>query len=325
MTLRRGFDSHLTLQKLEVFCVVADLLSVTRAAQHLYITQPVVTAHIRSLEDKLGARLIRREGRGIALTVEGLRVLKWARDVVTRTRELERELGGSISNAPGQAVVSSSMSVGTYLLPGMICDFQLSHPDGKVELSISNPLIALESLRAGACDFAVTIVSPDQNLDGFAVYPLWTEPLLLVSSPTSRLVGNEAQREQISHLPFISTTSSPVMQQLEDGQLRANGIGSRRVVMALGHPEAQMEAVRRDVGVCFFLESSARADLARGALRVVKTPGFELRIALYMVHRKDKEFSQYQLELKQHIESARPMGVTAFEDRERTPPTESPD
>lgn len=308
----RGFDSHLTLQKLEVFCVVADLQSVTRAAEYLYITQPVVTAHIRGLEDKLGAKLIRREGRGIVLTPEGLRVLKWARDVVTRTRELERELGGSTPNGPGRAVVSASMSVGSYLLPGMICDFQLSHPEGLVHLWISNPMVALEAVRAGACDFAVLIVAPEQNLEGLVVQPLWNEPLLLVSALKSQWVQEEAQREQISQLPFISTTNSFVMQQLEEGQLRANGIASRRVVMALGHPEAQKEAVRRDAGVCFLLNSSVQPDLARGELRQVKTPGVELSIPIYVVHRKDKEFSQFQLELKQHFELARPTGVTPF-------------
>lgn len=308
----RGFDTHLTLQKLEVFCVVADLQSVTRAAEHLYITQPVVTAHIRSLEDKLGATLVRREGRGIALTAEGQRVLKWARDIVTRTRELERELGGSSPDAPGRMVLSSSMSVGSYLLPGLLADFHLKHPDSLVQQFVANALSALDSLRTGACDMAVVIVSPEQNLDDFVVQPLWNESLLLVSANNSQWAGDVIKREQLSQLPFIITTNSFVMQQIEEGQLRASGVASRRVVMALGHPEAQKEAVRRDIGVCFLLRSSVQADLARGELRVVQTPGFEMAIPIYLVHRKDKEFSPFQLALKRHIESSRPEGVTPF-------------
>ena len=308
----RGFDSHLTLQKLEVFCVVADLQSVTRAAEYLYITQPVVSAHIRGLEEKLGVKLIRREGRGIVLTQEGLRVLKWAREIVTRTRELERELGGSTPGGPGRAIVSASMSVGSYLLPAVLCDFQLSHPEGFVQLWISNPMVALEAVRDGACDFAVLILAPEQNLEGLVGQPLWKEPLLLISAVNSQWVQHEAQRDQISQLPFISTTNSFVMQQLEEGQLRANGIASRRVVMALGHPEAQKEAVRRDAGVCFLLNSSVQAELARGELRQVKTPGLDLSIPIYVVHRKDKEFSQFQMELKQLLERTRPAGVMLF-------------
>ena len=83
--------------------------------------------------------------------------------------------------------------------------------------------------------------------------------------------------------------------------------------MALGHPEAQKEAVRRDAGVCFMLRSSVQADLARAELRQVKTPGMELSIPIYLVHRKDKEFSPFQIELKQHIESASPAGMALFQ------------
>jgi DNA-binding transcriptional LysR family regulator len=308
----RGFDSHLTLQKLEVFCVVADLQSVTRAADYLCISQPVVTSHIRSLEEKLGARLIRREGRGIALTATGQRVLKWASETVTRTRELERELGGATDIGPGKVVVAASMSAGSYQLPGLVCDFQQRHPEGLIQLAISNPHVALEATRTGACDFAVVIIAPTQNLDGLNARPLWNEPLLLVSAPDSQWVQERVEREHISALPFISTSNSTVMQQLEEGQLRANGISSRRIVLELGHPEAQKEAVRRDVGVCFFLQSSVQQDFQRGELRSVTTPGLAMSIPLYVVHRKDKEFSEFQQALKTFIEAARPAGVTAF-------------
>jgi DNA-binding transcriptional LysR family regulator len=315
----RGFDSHLTLQKMEVFCVVADLQSVTRAADFLCISQPVVTAHIRSLEAKLGARLIRREGRGITLTSTGHRVLKWAQETVTRTRELERDLGGATDIGPGKAVVAASMSAGSYQVPGIVCDFQAAHPDGLVQVAISNPQVALEATRAGACDFAVTIIAPTQNLDGLTAQPLWIEPLWLVSAPASRWVGDSMDREAVADVPFVSTSNSTVMQQLEEGQLRANGVPSRRIVLELGHPEAQKEAVRRDVGVCFFLRSSVAQDVRRGELRVVKTPGLALAIPLYVVYRKDKAFSPYQLALRHYVEAARPAGVTPF-DRAVHPP-----
>lgn len=302
----RGHNAHITIQKLEVFCSVAEFRSVTRAADYLCITQPVVTSHIRSLESKLGAKLIRREGRGIVLTTTGLRVLDWAQDIVRRTHELEREIGGSTPTGTDKIVVSASMSVGTYQLPDLICDFQAKHSDGQVELSISNPKIALEDTRTGECDIAVVILSPEQRIDGLVVQPLWNEPLLLVSALESKWVGNTASREQISKLPFISTTSGRVMKHLEESLLRAHGIASRNVVLALGHPEAQKKAVLRDFGVCLLFHSAVADELARGTLRSVKTIGVDITVPIYGVHRKDKNFSQFQLKFKKHLESANP-------------------
>lgn len=307
----RGFDSQLTLQKLEIFCLVVELQSVTRAASQLCVSQPVVTAHIRSLEQRLGVRLFKRDGRSIALTDAGGRVLKWAQGVITRTRELERELSGSLPEDPGQALVAASMSAGSYLLPPVICDFHDRHPEGRVRVTISTPQVALDSVRAGGADFAVVMILPNENMDGLVVQPLWNEPLLLVSSPGSRWVGDSAQRDELQHVPFISTYSS-VMKQLEEGQVRANGIASRRVVMELSHPEAQKEAVRRDVGIGFFLQSSVRRELDSGELRHVLLPGLSLSIPLYMVRRKDKELSLFQQALYRYIEVACPSGVSLF-------------
>lgn len=307
----RGFDAQLTLQKLEVFCTVAELQSVTRAAAQLCISQPVVTAHVRNLEQRLGVPLLKRDGRGIVLTEAGGRVLKWAQGVVTRTRELERELAGALAEGPGQALVAASMSAGSYLLPGVVCDFHALHPDGRVQISISTPQEALQAVRAGGADFAVSMILPEQNMDGLVVQSLWNEALLLMSAPDSRWIGATAQRGELQQAPFISTYSK-VMRQLEEGQVRANGIAPRRIVMELGHPAAQMEAVRRDVGICFFLQSSVQREIDRGELRHVLTPDVHMSIPLYLVRRKDKELSPFQRKLYRHIEAARPLGVQAF-------------
>lgn len=307
----RGFEAQLTFQKLEVFCTVAELHSMTRAAAQLCISQPVVTAHIRSLEQRLGVTLFKRDGRGIVLTEGGSRVLKWAQGVVTRTRELERELAGSLAEGPEQALVAASMSAGSYLLPGVVCDFRELHPDGLVQILISTPQEALQAVRAGGADFAVVMMLPEQNIDGLIVQPLWDETLLLMSAPDSRWIGATARRDELQFVPFISTYSK-VMRQLEEGQVRSNGIAPRRIVMELGHPAAQMEAVRRDVGVCFFLQSSVQREVDRGELRRVHTPDVDMSIPLYLVRRKDKELSPFQRELYRHMEAASPPGVRPF-------------
>lgn len=181
-----------------------------------------------------------------------------------------------------------------------------------VELVISNPQAALDSARTGDCDFSVLIISPDLITTGLTIEPLWDEPLLLMSAPNSRWVGDTCRREVIAQLPFISTSNSVVMYQLEEGQLRSNGIPSRRIVLYLGHPEAQKEAVRQDVGVCFFTRSAVEENLKRGDMRWVQTPGLNLSIPLYLLHRDGKDFSPFQLALKSFIASAKPSGLPAF-------------
>jgi LysR family transcriptional regulator, mexEF-oprN operon transcriptional activator len=68
------YGRDLDLNLLRVFAVVAETGSVTRAASHLYLTQPAVSAALRRLTTTVGARLFVRSGRGLVLTSRGERL-----------------------------------------------------------------------------------------------------------------------------------------------------------------------------------------------------------------------------------------------------------
>jgi len=137
-------------------------------------------------------------------------------------------------------------------------------------------------------------------------YSLWEEALLLASARDSKLVGTSAQPHELMSLPFITAPRQLVRRELEDAQLRACGIDQRNVILEFGHPESQKVPVKRDLGLCFFLESSIRQDVARGELRIVETPGIVMSIPLFLVRRKDKVLSPFQLALMEHIMASRP-------------------
>jgi len=302
----RAFDPYFTLQKLEVFCLVVELQSVTSASERLCVAQPVVTAHLRGLETKLGVTLVKRVGRNIGLTEAGERVYKWANDVVMRTREMERELSGLEDGVAGSAVLAASMTAGSYLLPALISSFSAAHPKGHVRLDCSNARAALDAVRSSACDFAVLVVHPSENLDGLTVSKLWDEPLLLASAPKSALIGDVARPEDLTGLPFISGPRYLVWRELVETQLRGHGVETRNVILEFGHAESQKYAVKGDLGLCFFLETSIRADLARGELRVVEIPGMQMVVPLYLAYRGEKKFSPFQTSLIEHIKTSEP-------------------
>jgi len=75
------------LRQLEIFVKVAELGSFSRAAQALFLTQPTVSEHIRTLEDELGVRLLDRLGRGAAVTKGGALLLGYAQRMLALSRE----------------------------------------------------------------------------------------------------------------------------------------------------------------------------------------------------------------------------------------------
>jgi LysR family transcriptional regulator, low CO2-responsive transcriptional regulator len=270
------------------------------------IAQPGVTAHLRALEERLGTKLVARVGRNIRLTEAGQRAFRWASELLTRTREIERELGGLSDGTQGSASIAASMTMGSYVLPDLIASFRAERPSTSIATFVTNQRAAIDAVRSGACDIALVVMDPREDAADLSVELLWDERLLLVSAPKSKFVGDTVSPEQLTDLPFTTAPEGIVWRQVEDEILRAHGIYRRNLRIDFGHPEALKRLVRSDVCLGFTLETSVREEIDRGELRIVEIPGIDLRIPIHLVHRAKKVFSPLQSQLMDHIRDSRP-------------------
>jgi DNA-binding transcriptional LysR family regulator len=292
-----GRLAQLSFQRLELFCCVASLGSVTRAAEKLGIAQPAVTAHLRGLEQKLGVRLVFRDGRNLGLTEAGLRFHRWCEETLTRCSELSRELSGLAGGTTGSAVIAASMTAGSYLLADMLARYQKEFPKTSVIAQIGNTRMATEAVRTGACDFGVLLLDREQDLEGLEFELLRDERLLMVGAPDDDRAGDTATPGDVAQLPFIASPRSILRRSLEDEMLYSCGVLTRNIIMELGHPEAIKRVVRRKAGFAFSEESAVHDEIARGELRMVATPEIDLRLPLYMAYRRGKSLSEMQVRL----------------------------
>jgi DNA-binding transcriptional LysR family regulator len=296
------FDARISLQKLEVFRVIVEQGSVSRAAERLYVTQPVVSSHLRDLEDRLGTKLMRRSGNRMELTEAGRAALAWANDVLTHTHELAREIDGLADGSRGSAAIASSMTAGSYLLPPILAAFRRERDGAHIILSTSDPEHASASVEAGECDFAI-ILSDDDH----ASHPTLTlericdEPLVLVTAPDGRPAASELMVSELATLPFVTSPTGLSRQRTVSRQLAMVGLHSLDVVIELGHAEAMKHAVRAGLGVAFLFRSSVEAELARGELREITVRDARLHAPIFIVTRADKRFTPIQQALLDDI------------------------
>jgi len=284
-------DRRINLHKLEVLCLVVELDSVTAAAEALFVAQPVATAHIRTLENRLGTKIFYREGRRLHLTESGRAVHAWAADVLARTRELDRHLTGLSEGSRGSVAVGASMSLGSYRLPPLLTEFRRANPGVELRLGIADTEHAIDDARAGVVDFALVVSDADLEVPGLASEPLGHEELVLVAAPGAEPAGGEVGPEELAGLPFVEAPEGIVRRRFVDRCLGAVGLGERDVVLELGHPEAMKRAVRDGVGVSMLFRSAVAEEVELGMLREVRLAGADVRVPVYLVHRKGKEFS----------------------------------
>ncbi|WP_181784741.1 LysR family transcriptional regulator, partial [Pseudonocardia pini] len=186
-------DTMVSLYKLSVFCQVVEHGTITRAAQELGLTQPVVSEHVRMLERRLESLLFERRGRRLELTESGRVTYEWARDVVRRTREAEVLLRDLADNKASTIRVASCTASAAALLPDIVLAFQHSHPRAVVALNHLASDAAVASVRAGQCDFGLVSYADEclgENRDDeIAVEWVHRERLVAVCAPSRREAG----------------------------------------------------------------------------------------------------------------------------------------
>lgn len=298
-----SLDNRLSLHKLEVLCRVVELGGVRLAAEDLFVSQPVVSAHLRSLEERLGTKLFRREGRGMELTEAGIEVHLWATEVLRGRAELDRSLRDLSNGAAGRATIGASMSVGNYLLPPVLVDFRRSHPHASIALHPSSVEIALERTLAGRYDFAVVATDLVLDSDSFDAELIARPSFCVVTSPNDDRLGTTATVADLNGLPFVCPPSGAAIRRSQDSALASIGIVDRRVAIEFGSAEAIKTAVQGGLGLAMLWRESVRRELKAGVLREVRISGHDLRDKLYIVRRHGKRVTEFQSRLTDVLRS----------------------
>jgi DNA-binding transcriptional LysR family regulator len=290
-------DNRISLQKLQVFCHVVKLGTVTRAAERLFVAQPVVTAHLQLLEQRLGVKLFVRQGRTLQLTAAGERVHAWAAATIVEADVMMAELQGLREGTRGTALIGASMSLGTYRLPSVVAAFRRERPLAEISLAISDPETAVRAVELGQLDFCIVLLDEQPYGEVLDIQRLGEEDLVLVAAPDAEPTTGEITVEDLADLPMVASPRGSVRRGLVDQALALLHAPSYRPVIEFGHPEALKLAVAEGLGATFLCRCSVEDELRAGTLREVRISGVDLTLPVFVVKRSDKHLSVLQTRL----------------------------
>jgi len=130
-------------EDMRCFVQVAELQSVTRAADQLNLAPSAVSRRLKDLEARLGAQLLTRTTRRMSLTEAGQVFYTRSQQILSDVAEAEAEVSDESHGLSGTLRVAAPLTFGVDHLSGLVADFLAEHPQLAVELDLSDRLADL--------------------------------------------------------------------------------------------------------------------------------------------------------------------------------------
>jgi len=168
------------LRCLQIFTEVARCGSFVRAAMQLSVSRATVTKHVAWLEASMGAQLLKRSSKQVALTEAGARVLETGRDLLERYEAIESEVRDVVHLPRGAIRVGTPPSFGAYHLMRLMAQFTQRYPDIEVTVVHDD---GRADLIAEALDLSIRI-APSLEDASYIAQSLVRSPQVVVAAPS---------------------------------------------------------------------------------------------------------------------------------------------
>lgn len=251
------------LEDLALFVSVARDASFVAASRRTRVSTSSVSRAVARLEEALGARLLQRTSRKVAVTEEGRRLLALTAPLVDELGDVLREVSDQRAEPQGRIRVTAPLFTGAARISSALASFAVAHPRVSVELDLSN---ATRDLLEDGFDLAFR--AGPLKTDDFIARRLWELPFGLFASKAfvAKSLGGRRRlsEDELRRVPAITTRATWRFRRA-DGQVHEVKPSAR---FSVNDPRASIDIARAGLGViCVPLEAMPAGEAELVALR----------------------------------------------------------
>ncbi len=274
----------MTVRHLKIFACVAKHLSMTRAAEELFIAQPAVSNTISEIERNYNVKLFERINRRIFLTEEGKSLLIKAQTVISAFDEFE-ETATNSSQKP-RIKIGSSLTIGKQKIPKLLERLKQDYGEIDFQISINQTSIIENKISGGVLDFAFIQGKPsDVNIKSRLVE---CNTLVAVCGRTYD-IPDTVTLKQLCKYDLLLREDESVSREFLDHIFARENIVVNPVMESISN-QALISAAKRNLGVTILPESLLKHQLKKGELKIINVTDYEFTRNSYLIYHKDKTF-----------------------------------
>jgi DNA-binding transcriptional LysR family regulator len=262
---------RLDLHSLIVFYFAAKEESITAAAEKLFLTQPTVTYHIRSLERNLGLKLLEVRRQKVSLTQAGAGLYKYVSEIYRQMIGAEKYLE-NLKEASLRVGISTTFST---CLSVAAAAFKKANPQVKLIIKSASSFEIAEAVQECEVDLGI-VVSTDYGSNKLKTIGLSSEQqMVLVASPSSPI----AQRPKLAFVnlcgyPLVLGPETSATRRIILNRIRAGGCHMPSpIVVEVNSSEWGINLVENGEGVGFQHIKSVERSINEGRLKILPLDG----------------------------------------------------
>lgn len=274
----------MNLNHLAIFHAVALAGGISAGAGRLHISQSAVSKQLSDFEHHLGTVLFERLPRGVRLTEAGKLLLGYANRIFSLEKEAAQALGDLHALRRGRVAIGASRTIGGYLLPTVLAQFNRLHPEIELSLEVANTSTIQAMLLEGTINVGFTEGLARDDALTFSVFT--EDELVLIAAPGDPL-AQLAQHapltvDTLRDLPLLVREPGSGTRAVTEQGLAAHGIVPH-AVMTLASTEAIKRTVAAGMGYAFVSALAVGIELKAGLLQVLPVAGLTLRRPLHQL------------------------------------------
>ena len=258
-------------RRLQVFFMVAKVLSFTKAAETLHMTQPAVTFQVKQLEEFFNTRLFDRTHNKITLTEAGRIVYSYSELILEHYERMNSEVKELTGEVGGSLLIGASTTIAEYMFPNLLGGFKKQFPGVRIRLQVGNTDSIVAMVENNMIDLGV-VEAPVYN-NNLEVEMCRLDEMVLIVTPNHPLATKKSVLiDEIKDYSYISREEGSGSRAVIDSYIKEQGLSysDLKVEMELGSPEAVKMAVESGVGIAIVSQTTLSKELKLNTLKAIK-------------------------------------------------------
>ena len=287
-----------TLHQLEIFRTIAELQSVTKASEQLFLTQPAVSIQLKNFQAQFNLPLFEIVGRKLYITEFGEEISETAFKILEQVENIKYKSAIFEGKIAGKLNISL-VSTAKYTMPYFLSDFIKKNEMVSLTMDVTNKMAVLRSLENNECDFAMVSTIPKKlNIERIE---LMKNKLYFVANRNFNPSKKKVLLKDLNKSLFIFREPGSATRLAMEQYLVKHKIAIEKE-MELTSNEAVKQAIIAGLGISIMPIIGIKNELQNGDLQIIEMIDFPLETNWNLIWLKSKNLSLVAKSFKKHLE-----------------------